>query len=904
MTPEENARQEIDNLLLQAGWIIQDRDSFDRTAGLGVAVREFLMADGTEADYLLFVDGKACGVIEAKKAGKTLSGVENQSHGYACHLPDYVKNWQQPLPFVYESTDNETFFCDGRDKNCRSRRIFAFHSPQSLLAMLKDSETLRNRLKQMPVLEKGSLRDCQFEAIQGLEASLAQNRQKSLIQMATGAGKTFTACNFSYRLLKYAQAKRILFVVDRNNLGKQTKKEFEAFRLPDENRLFPEVYIAQHLQHNQIDKDAKVVITTIQRLYSMLRGETDYDEKDEEVSAYEIGSLGAPKEIVYNSQLPPDFFDFIITDECHRSIYGDWRQVLEYFDAFIIGLTATPSKQTFGYFNKNVVAEYPYERSLADGVNVDYQILRIKTEIGENGGKIDKKFPVPVRDKKSRKLSYEQLDEDLEYSKNDLDRSVMAPNQIRTIMECYRDALYTELFPEREANFAWTPKTLIFAKDDNHAEEIVRITREVFGQGNEFCKKITYNVSGEKPEELIKQFRISPMPRIAVTVDMIATGTDIKPLEVVMFLRDVRSSLYYEQMKGRGVRSINDTDLKQVTPNAESKGFFYLIDAVGVTESKKTASQPLERKRSVSLKKMLEQISQGKTDDDTLSSVASRMVNIERRLNADDLKQIKTLSNGKTLHEMANDILDAIDFDKQAGKTAEEIEEIKEQSVALINKPAFRNALLNFSAKSGIYIDELSADKVISVDLNKEKASKLVSSFKEFIEQNKNEIDALSIIYGKQYKNRHLTYSAIQDLAEKMRLAQPPLAPVEIWRAFEVLQKDKVQHITNPARILTNLVQLVRFAIGIDENLESFDKAANQRFNLWKGRQLKKGVTFTKEQNEWLERIKDYIISNAYMNKSDIQENLDDKGGIFRAKAVFGNELDAILDDLNLTLVA
>lgn len=480
----------------------------------------------------------------------------------------------------------------------------------------------------------------------------------------------------------------------------------------------------------------------------------------------------------------------------------------------------------------------------------------------------------------------------------------MAPNQIRTIMECYRDTLYTELFPEREANFAWTPKTLIFAKDDNHAEEIVRITREVFGQGNEFCKKITYNVSGEKPEELIKQFRISPMPRIAVTVDMIATGTDIKPLEVVMFLRDVRSSLYYEQMKGRGVRSINDTDLKQVTPNAESKGFFYLIDAVGVTESKKTASQPLERKRSVSLKKMLEQISQGKTDDDTLSSVASRMVNIERRLNADDLKQIKTLSNGKTLHEMANDILDAIDFDKQAGKTAEEIEEIKEQSVALINKPAFRNALLNFSAKSGIYIDELSADKVISVDLNKEKASKLVSSFKEFIEQNKNEIDALSIIYGEQYKNRHLTYSAIQDLAEKMRLAQPPLAPVEIWRAFEVLQKDKVQHITNPARILTNLVQLVRFAIGIDENLESFDKAANQRFNLWKGRQLKKGVTFTKEQNEWLERIKDYIISNAYMSKSDIQENLDDKGGIFRAKAVFGNELDVILDDLNLTLVA
>ena len=903
-TPEAQARQKIDNLLIQAGWIIQDRADFDRTAGLGVAVREFLMNDGTEADYLLFVDGKACGVIEAKKAGKTLSGVENQSQGYACHLPEYVKNWLLPLPFVYESNGEETYFCDGRDKNCRSRRVFAFHSPQSLLNLITDEDTLRNRLKQMPVLEKGSLRDCQFEAIQGLEKSLAENKQKSLIQMATGAGKTYTACNFSYRLLKYAKAKRILFLVDRNNLGKQTKKEFETFRLPDENRLFPEVYIAQHLQHNQIDKDAKIVITTIQRLYSMLRGDVDYDERDEEVSAYEIGSMGKPKEVVYNASLPPDFFDFVITDECHRSIYGDWRQVLEYFDAFIIGLTATPSKQTLGYFNKNVVAEYPYERSVADGVNVDYQILRIKTEIGEHGGKIDKTFPVPIRDKTTRKVSYEQLDEDLEYTKNDLDRSVMVPNQIRTIMQCYKDSLFKDLFPDREENYAWTPKTLIFAKDDNHAEEIVHITREVFGQGNNFCKKITYNVSGEKPEDLIKQFRVSPQPRIAVTVDMIATGTDIRPLEVVMFLRDVRSSLYYEQMKGRGVRSINDTDLKQVTPNAESKGFFYLIDAVGVTESKKTASQPLERKRSVPLKKMLEQISQGKLDDDTLSSVASRMVNIERRLNEEDKKQINNITNGISLHEIAGKIMDAIDFDKQEGKTPQEIEDNKEQAVTFINKPSFRNVLCNLSAKSGIYIDELSSDAVISVDLNKEKASSLITSFKEFIEQNKDEIDALSIIYGEQYKKRHLTYSAISDLADKMRQAQPPLATIEIWRAFEMLEKDKVQKVKNPARILTNLVQLVRFALGKDDTLEEFDKVANQRFNLWKGRQLKKGIYFTDEQNEWLERIKDYIVANAYMSKTDIQEAMDDKGGIFKARQVFGTDLDNILEDMNLALVA
>ena len=335
MNPEEKARLKIDEELIQAGWVIQDRKDFNRNASLGVAVREFLMQDNTEADYLLFVDGKACGVIEAKKAGIALSGVENQSKGYSCHLPEKTRSWQMPLPFIYETNSEEIYFTDARDINACSRRIFNFHKPETLFELLNQDSTLRNNLKNMPALNKTGLRDCQIEAIEGLEQSLANNKKRSLIHMATGAGKTFTACNFVYRLLKYAKAKRVLFLVDRNNLGKQTKKEFDNFVLQDENRKFTEVYIAQQLQHNKIDKDAKVVITTIQRLYSMLCNEEDYDEVNEEVSAYEIGSLGAPKEVNYNQQIPPEFFDFVIVDECHRSIYGDWQQVLEYFDAFM-----------------------------------------------------------------------------------------------------------------------------------------------------------------------------------------------------------------------------------------------------------------------------------------------------------------------------------------------------------------------------------------------------------------------------------------------------------------------------------------------------------------------------------------------------------------------------------------
>ena len=900
-TPEAKARKQIDKQLIAAGWIIQDRNEFDRTAGLGVAVREFLMDDNTEADYLLFVDGKACGVVEAKKVGESLSGVENQSNGYACHLPEYVKNWQMPLPFIYETTGVETFFRDGRDENSRSRKVFSFHQPATLLALLQEKDTFRNRLKHFPPLNTTGLRKCQIEAISGLEDSLIDTRPRSLIQMATGAGKTYTACNFVYRLLKHGKAKRILFLVDRNNLGRQTKKEFENFRPAEENRLFTDLYIAQHLQQNKIDKDAKVVITTIQRLYSMLNGEKEYDASNEDVSAYEL-SMGKPKEVVYNAQIPPEFFDVIITDECHRSIYGDWRQVLEYFDAFIIGLTATPSKQTLGYFNKNIVSEYPYERSVADGVNVDYQILRIKTEVSENGGKIDKSFPVPVRDKSTRAITYEHLDEDKEYKKQDIDRSVVVPNQIRTIMECYKASLWTDLFPDREPT--WVPKTLIFAKDDAHAEEIVRITREVFGQGNNFCKKITYNVTGEKPEELIKEFRVSPNPRIAVTVDMIATGTDIKPLEVIIFMRDVHSSLYYEQMKGRGVRSINPTDLKSVTPNANGKAFFYLIDAVGVTESKKSASKPLERKRSVPLKKLLEQVAQGKSDDATISSIAGRLVNIERNLEDKDKKRVKEQTNGKLLSEISAELLQTIDPDFIQGKSKDEVDEIKEKALKPFNSPMFRKTLEDLASKSQIYIDEVTTDKVITVSKSVEKATDLVNGFKEYIEANKNEIDALSIIYNASYQKKNLNYENISELHDRMIQARPLFTTVELWRAFELLEKDKVQRVKQPDKLLTNLVQLVRFAIGQDERLEDFGKVANARYELWLGRQLKKGITFTAEQRKWLDRIKDYIVANAAITRRDIQDAFAQNGGILKVVNLFGNKTDEILTDLSLALVA
>ncbi|MDH5558080.1 MAG: DEAD/DEAH box helicase family protein, partial [Alphaproteobacteria bacterium] len=586
--PEDKARVQIDRLLIAAGWVLQDMAEFNRNAGTGVAVREYPLPSGP-CDYLLFIGGKAAGVVEAKKSGTTLSGVTEQSEKYMGKLPDHLARWADTLRFDYESTGEETIFRDMADPKPRSRTVFAFHRPETLLGWLNDGETLRARLTKLPPLDERGLRDCQVDAIHGLEGSLGEARPRSLIQMTMGAGKTFTACTFSYRLIKHAKAKRILFLVDRNNLGEQTLNEFQQYRPPGDGRHFTDLYVTQHLKSRNIEKDASVVITTIQRLFSVLRGE-ELEEEAEEFSAFETDApiSDEPRPVEFNPDIPIESFDFIVTDECHRSIYGQWRQVLEYFDAFVIGLTATPSKHTLGFFGQNLVAEYPYERSVADGVNVGYEVYRIRTRISEQGGTIETGYQVPVRDRRTRKVKYQELEDELEYAAQDLDRSVTTPNQIRTILQAYRDSLFTELFPGR----SWVPKTLIFAKDDNHAEEIVHIARDVFGEGNDFCKKITYRTTGDSPRDLIKAFRVDPNPRIAVTVDMIATGTDIKPVEVVIFMRDVKSDLYFEQMKGRGVRSVTQADLKSVTPDADAKTRFVLIDAVGVTESRKTASQP------------------------------------------------------------------------------------------------------------------------------------------------------------------------------------------------------------------------------------------------------------------------------------------------------------------------
>ncbi len=943
-TPEQKARLQIDAQLAACGWVVQDYKQFNPSAGRGIALREAPLKSGT-CDHLLLVDRVAVGIIEAKKQGTLLSGVAEQSGHYAENLPDFIQSASSgPLPFLYESTGVETFFRDERDPSPRSRRIFSFHRPETLASWSAAPSTLRTRLADMPAahpLPAQNLRACQLEGITNLEDSFAAAHPRALIQMATGAGKTYTACSFTYRLIKHAGAKRVLFLVDRANLGRQAMSEFQQFVAPDTGRKFTEVYNVQHLTSSQLDPVARVTICTIQRLYSILRGE-ELDEDLDEKSGYEIATAdGRPKDVAYTARVPVEAFDFIVTDECHRSIYGLWRQVLEYFDAFIIGLTATPSKQTIGFFNQNLVMEYNHERAVADGVNVGYEVYRIRTQVTEQGGKVEKGFYVDRRSKETRAVRWERLDEDLAYAAADLDRSVVVKSQIRTVLQSFKDALFTELFPGRTL----VPKTLIFCKDDSHAEDTVHLVREVFGKGNDFAKKITYKTYNpetrryEKSETLIQEFRTSPQLRIAVTVDMIATGTDIKPLECLVFLRDTRSRTYFEQMKGRGTRVLTPTDLQAVSgADARAKTHFVIVDAVGVCESDKTDSRPLERQRTVTFDKLLLGVALGKRDEDTLTTLAGRLARLDREITRDDAKQLAVLSGGRSLSDLSSALLRAIDPDAIAEKATgrpgsspaevvpEDYEAAKKQladaACAPFDLPALRDALAKAKQDAEQTIDTVTVDTVLSQGFDaaaKEKASALLRSFRDYIAQHRAEITALQILYSRPFKQR-LTEPMLKELEKRLRDNHAAWTEDNLWNAFAATRPDKVKGRSQAGRF-ADLVALVRFTLEQQPVLAPFAETVNERFAAWlQAKQGGNGVTplnsreqsrdgsatiFTPEQLSWLFLIRDHIATAISIEPDDLELSpFNQRGGLGKAHQLFGDQLPKLLDELNEVLAA
>ena len=912
MDPEDKARIGIDKMLENSGWIIQDYGELNLGAGLGVAVREFPISKDNP-DYALFIDRQPVGVVEAKKVGWTLTGVTTQSEKYIDGLAEKFPNAIRKPPFSYETTGVETLFADRRDPKYRSRQVFTFHRPEVLAEWLKEEKSLRARLKEIPELNYNNLWGCQTQAVTNLEKSFANNQQRALIQMATGSGKTFTAVTSIYRLIKFAKAKRVLFLVDRANLGRQALREFQQYETPDDGRKFTELYTVQHLQSQAID-DVSVVISTVQRLFSILKGKKEFKEEDEELSEFETKPDETKVDIEYNPNIPIGEFDFIVIDECHRSIYNKWKQVLDYFDSFLVGLTATPSKHTVGFFDNNQVMSYTHDRAVADGVNVGYHVYKIRTKITSEGSTIEAGEIVEKRDKMTRQQRAETLDEDYSYDQKQLDRDVVAPDQIRLVLKTFRDNLL-EIFPGRTQ----VPKTLVFAKDDAHAEEITKITREVFGEGNEFCQKITYKTTGEKPENIIKSFRNSVNPRIAVTVDMIATGTDIKPLECIVFLRDVHSKLYFDQMKGRGTRIIKPDDLLGVTPDAKSKDHFVIIDAVGVCEHSMSDTHSLNRKKGISFENLMQAAAEGRADEDTLESLAYRMSRLDRQLDEKGKEEIAEASGGLSIMQIINQVLDGIDTDKQIEKakekfqtetpTTEQIAESARESVAqassLFDLAEFRDVILDVKKRNEMIIDTTSIDELEEAGFD-EQAKKLtaqtVESFKEFLEKNRDELTALNIIYSKPYKMRDITFKDIEDLANAIEKPPYNLTPELLWSAYQRLDKSKVKE--NPAKTLTDLISIVRYSIGQEDLLMPFEEIVNDRYSKWLSTQESSGRAFSDEQKEWLVMIKKHIAASVSITLDDMDYTpFNQKGGRMKLFEIFGDDYEKILSELHEALI-
>ncbi|HEX8253908.1 MAG TPA: type I restriction-modification enzyme R subunit C-terminal domain-containing protein [Thermoanaerobaculia bacterium] len=923
-------------------------------AGRGVAVREFKMISGHGfADYLLFVDGKAVGALEAKPVGYPLSNVELQVDKYAHGLPAGLNPPVDPLPFQYISTGVETGFINGLDPDPKTRPLSAnlpnIHRPETLAEWIS-AETLdqwvkrlhaegtglftaaddtkpssfRGRLQTMPPLERGTLFKNQFEAVTNLEHSLKHNRPRALIQMATGSGKTIAAITAIYRLIKYAGARRVLFLVDRSNLGEQAETEFQGYRAPDGNRLFTELYNVQRLTSNNIMDSSRVVIATIQRVYSMLKGE-ELDPLAEEGSQFEStgAAMKEPLPVVYNEKYPPEFFDVVVIDEVHRSIYTLWRQVVEYFDAFLIGLTATPSKQTLGFFKKNLVMEYDHERAVADRVNVDFEVYNIRTKITTQGSTVEATPDTMLgyRHKQTRATRWETPDEDLTYDPNELDRKVVAKDQIRTIVRTFRDRLPVDIFPGRKE----VPKTLIFAKDDSHAEDIVEIVREEFGRGNSFCQKITYKVTSANPRDLIQAFRNQYEPRIAVTVDMVATGTDIKPIEIVMFMRAVKSRVLFEQMKGRGVRVIDPNDLQAVSgADARAKTHFVIVDCVGMTETQLADTQPLERHRTVSLGALLEHVAMGGTDLQMMSSLASRLSRLDKECGPKEHARVADVSGGVALRDVSRAIVEGLDLDRQLAEArrmfgvseAQQPEEgqvrkaaetlLKVATAPLATNPALRMLLVDLKRELEQVIDEISQDELLEAGASeeaKEKAKALVTSFERFIEDNRDEIDALQFFYAQPH-SRRLTFQGIKALADAINAPPRSWTPEKLWRAYELLRKDRVRGASGQ-RLLTDIVSLVRFAVQKDEELVPFGDQVRERFGHWMTQQRDAGRAFTAEQRRWLEMMRDHIATSLEMTVDDFDlAPFAEEGGLGKAAQVFGSELRKVLDELNGVLAA
>jgi len=879
MTPEEKARVKIDKQLYAAGWDIVSRQEY--VPSCTSAVKEGLMLGNKESDYLLFIDDKAIAVVEAKAEDNDLGDdVAQQAEWYSTNPQPWVGLWfPGQIPLVYLANGNKIYFKNMLIPDSDYVELPAMHTPKQMLKIIGKTSAYGA----LPRLEKKGLRDCQYNAEKKLEEMLKLGHKKNLAVLATGSGKTYLACLAAYRLLNYTPStKRVLFLVDRNNLARQTESEFSLFDRTEKQQPMSALYKINRLKKPE-DINGDIVISTIQKLFAVLTGQImsdDNEDKEDELSLKEcddsVVTLGQ------DLRLPADFFQFIIIDECHRSIYGKWKAVLDYFkDAKILGLTATPTPEAYAFFNENIIEKYTYNDSIVDGVNVPARVYRIKTSITEHGGAINQRDEIIELDRSGIVRDVYRASDRIDYTPTQLDRSVINPNQIENVIKAYRDAIYTDLYPDREENWDHIPKTLIFAKDDNHASQIVDAVQAVFSEKfaggvvpSTFVQKITYSAGDSNA--LIRDLKTEREFRIAVTVTLVATGTDVKPLEVVLFMNDVKSEVLYTQMKGRGCRVISEDKLKEITPNATTKECFFIVDAVGVTESDKSIPKPSPGgtggKKVPSLVHLLEHLALGEVTDENLAFLRDYCATINRRYEGNPLfgRHLDRFVSDfgfapKSLAHTINTALANGALPPYEGVSEANVER-KSLIYCLISNLAAREKLLEMHR--GYYAIAPDDDEVLYADFSKESAREYIDAFEAYLNANADKIEALRIIYNSE--DTVITYSMLTELQEKLIAENRLFRPYEIWRNYKLLDSEGIVDdldVKQNFKALTHLIQLARFAYKKTGNLKSLLKGYSQRFNLYCGQMQR---VLSPAQREIMRQIADYIIVEGSVSISEL----------------------------------
>jgi type I restriction enzyme R subunit len=884
-------KQRIDPKLKASGWSVVPFVSEAASAALASsAVEEYATKLGP-ADYIFADDGDLLGVVEAKKLTVGPQGVLPQAERYAKAVPS-----EQPyqgefgVPFLYSTNGEEIWFHDVRYSMNRSRKVSGFHSVRALREMLeRDPEAEFSALRAIPLKE--GIRPYQVEANTAIEQAIASGQRKMLVTMATGTGKTLMTVNEIYRLMKSGIARRVLFLVDRRALAAQTVRAFASFEA-EPGLKFDKIYpvYSQRFQQTDFGKDEKfdpnvmpnslladpklgdafVYVSTIQRMSINLFGRDagihfgEGDSGDEDASKLDI---------------PIHAFDLIVADECHRGYSAKelsvWRNTLDWFDAVKVGLTATPAAHTMAYF-EHLAYRYDYERAVREGYLVDYDVVNITSDVRMNGVFLQEGEQVDQVDPDTGARQLDLLEDERTFDASQVERSITAPESNRKILEEIKR--YAD---EHEVETGRFPKTLIFAANDlphtSHADQLVELSREVFGQGEGFASKITGRV--DRPLQKIREFRNRPNPKIVVTVDLLTTGVDIPSIEFIVFLRPVKSRILFEQMLGRGTR--RSTDL---VPAKTHFVVFDCFDGTLLEYFRDTTGMTIEPPEGdgKTVERIVEEIYQNEDRDYNTRRLVKRLQRVDKNMSGHARELFARFIPDGDVGRFAEDLPSALREDLMgAMKVLRDADFLK----LLANYPRPQRT---FIVASGV-ADDVQSEWLIKAGIGKEyKPEDYLQLFQRFIEEHADEISAVGILQSRQSE---WGAEPLRQLREKLNTAPEHFTEPNLQKAFQAAHH----------KALVDIISMVKNAATESSRLLTAEERVDAAIA-----RVTADLDLTEDQRKWIDHIRQHLVQNLSIEREDFTDIpvLADRGGWGRADRSFRGRLTEILEALNRELVA